>query len=190
MKLTSVVRAAIVLVCALALVVPGLTAQAGERERSGVPGRQYGRHCQVREGRASVSHGLGRTGARTRCALSGGVLATFEVEGERFKVWVTNPATIQQILDLQAGTSTANIPSGVVHYGPGEGNHNSPWNWHLDPEQIEMADFTIEVCDALPSYVEAHITEFVEVVGQYCPWLAMLVSVEDLRSDTTDRPGR
>jgi hypothetical protein len=187
MRRQTVVRTAIVVLCALALVAPGLPAQARERDRTGEPDRQYGRPCKVRDprpgegGRAAVPHRPGRTGSRHRCDLKGGVLATFEVEGERFRVWVTNPTTIQQILDLQAGTSTANIPNGVVRYGPGEANHNVPWSWHLDPEQIEMADFAIEVCDGVPSYVEAHLEEFVEVVGSYCPWGAMLVSVEDLR---------
>jgi hypothetical protein len=109
------------------------------------------------------------------------VLATFAVEGELFRVWVINQATIQQLLDLQAGTGTAHIPSGIVRYGAGEGNHNAPWHWHLDPEQIELADLTIEGCDALPSYVEAHTAEFVDGIGRYCPWLATLVSLEDLR---------
>ena len=34
-------------------------------------------------------------------ALRGGVLATFEVEGERFRVWTTNPQTIHDLRDLQ-----------------------------------------------------------------------------------------
>ena len=36
--------------------------------------------------------------------LTGGLLATFEVAGEPFNVWVTSPDTIQQILALQQGT--------------------------------------------------------------------------------------
>jgi len=32
-----------------------------------------------------------------RAAQVGGVLATFDVVGERFKVWVTNPETVQQL---------------------------------------------------------------------------------------------
>ena len=37
---------------------------------------------------------------------SGGILATFDVSGEQFNVWITNPGTIEQILALQAGQST------------------------------------------------------------------------------------
>jgi hypothetical protein len=113
--------------------------------------------------------------------LSGGVLATFEVTGQQFKVWVTNADAIEQILALRDGTSMANIPNGALREGPGEGNHNRPWNWHLDPEEIAMAEITIEICDGQPSYVEEHLAEFIETVGSYCPWSAELVEVEDLR---------
>jgi hypothetical protein len=113
--------------------------------------------------------------------LSDGVLATFEVNGQQFKAWITNPETIDQVLALRDGTSMANIPNGVLREGPGEGGHNAPWNWHLDPEEIAMAEITIEVCDGEPSYVEEHLDEFIETVGSYCPWSAELIGVEDLR---------
>src|SRR5215216_7517205 len=45
-------------------------------------------------------------------ALRGGALATFEVEGERFRAWTTNPQTIHDLHALQQGMSTANIPNG------------------------------------------------------------------------------
>jgi hypothetical protein len=113
--------------------------------------------------------------------LRGGILATFDVVGEDFKVWVTNPATIQQILDLQSGTSDANIPSGRILRGPGKAKHNAPYTWHLDPQDIDMAEMTIEVCDAEPSYVEQNVAEFVDNVKRYCPWSAKLIAVEDFR---------
>ena len=108
-------------------------------------------------------------------------MVTFDVAGEGFQVWVTNSQIIQQILDLQLGTSSANIPNGRILRGPGLGGYNLPWNWHLDPENIEMAEFTVEVCDGRPSYVERHVDEFVDTVGRYCPWSAKLVKVQDLR---------
>jgi hypothetical protein len=113
--------------------------------------------------------------------LSGGVLATFDVTGETFKVWVTNPNTIEQLLALQAGESTATIPNGRILAGPGDGDHNAPWSWHLDPDDIELADFTIELCDGAPSYVEEHLAEFTDTVERYCPWAAQLTDLEDRR---------
>jgi hypothetical protein len=112
-------------------------------------------------------------------ALKGGVLATFEVEGERFRVWTTNPQTIHDLHELQQGTSTANIPNGRILRGPGRARHNAPYHWHLDPQDIAMAEVAIELCDALPSYVEENVDEFVERVGRYCPWVAKLVELRD-----------
>jgi hypothetical protein len=112
-------------------------------------------------------------------ALRGGALATFEVEGERFKVWTTNPQTIEDLHELQQGTSTASIPNGRILLGPGRARHNAPYHWHLDPQDIAMAEVAIELCDGLPSYVEENVDEFVERVRRYCPWAAKLVELQD-----------
>jgi hypothetical protein len=109
-------------------------------------------------------------------ALKGGALATFEVEGERFRVWTTNPQTIH---DLRRGTGTANIPNGRILRGPGRARHNTPYHWHLDPQDITMAEVAIELCDALPSHVEENVEEFVERVGRCCPWAAQLIELRD-----------
>jgi hypothetical protein len=112
-------------------------------------------------------------------ALRDGVLATFEVGGERFRVWTTNPQTIHDLHELRRGTSTANLPNGRNLRGPGRARHNAPYHWHLDPQDITMAEVAIELCDALPSYVEENVDEFVERVGRYCPWAAQLVELRD-----------
>ena len=116
-----------------------------------------------------------------RDALAGGVLATFTVEGERFRLWVTSHGTIQQLFDLRDGRSGANIPNGPLRPGPGQGAHNDPWGWHLDPAETSMAEFTIELCSGLPSFVQANLGEWLGVVGQYCPWSAELVELVDFR---------
>lgn len=112
--------------------------------------------------------------------LDEGVLATFDVNGQLFQLWSTNPDTIDQIMALEAGTSNANIPNGPILRGSGTANHNTPWSWHLDPEMTSMAEVTIEVCDGIPSFVEANLDYFVDQVGQYCPWGANLIHVQEL----------
>jgi hypothetical protein len=113
--------------------------------------------------------------------LRGGVLATFAVEGERFSVWITDPADVHHVLALQRDQSLPGIPNGRLRRGAGQGNHNAPFTWHLDPADIEFADVTIELCDGSPSYVQAHLDEYVDRVERYCPWSARLVSVVDYR---------
>jgi hypothetical protein len=67
------------------------------------------------------------------------VLATFDVAGERFKVWITNRTAIAQALSLQGRGVAATIPVGRILRGPGQGAHNDPYRWHLDPEEIDFA---------------------------------------------------
>ena len=113
--------------------------------------------------------------------LAGGVLATFNVESEQFKIWITNETTIQQVLNLRDGKSKASIPNGTLRRSSGQDNHNEPWSWHVDPEEIEMAEATIEVCSGIPSFIENDIDEWVDNVGHFCPWSATLSSVVDFR---------
>lgn len=126
-----------------------------------------------------------------KAILRGGSLATFDVAGERFRAWVKSPTTIWQLRRLAAGQSTANIPIGSIRRGSGRGASNAPYSWHLDPRSTSMADMTIEVCDARPSYVEDHVDEFVDVVRAYCPWSARLVELRNYggRAEAPPPPG-
>ncbi len=160
-----------------------------EKERIGALGRRVpwlGR----RSGPTGFTAGLLLLGVLAACSdgvsgpgdeLSGGVLATFDVEGEVFRVWVTNAGTIAQLADLRDGLSAANIPVGPLLAGPGRGDHNSPWNWHLDPAETSMAEVTIELCSGLPSFVEADLDVWLNVVGSYCPWSAKLLELQEFR---------
>jgi hypothetical protein len=113
--------------------------------------------------------------------LTGGLVATFRVGNDSFRVWIRNSRTIEEVLALQRGASAENIPNGRLRTGAGQGGHNAPYSWHLDPDDIDMAGATIEVCDGTPSYVEAHRDEFISQVNRYCPWGATLVAVVDYR---------
>ncbi len=113
--------------------------------------------------------------------LKGGVVAVYEVTGERFSVFVRNPAAVQRLVRIRDGETLGQIPNGRILRGPGTASHNAPRAWHLDPEEIEIVDTAIEVCDGRPSYVDANIAEFVDVIGRYCPWGAKLVRLEDHR---------
>jgi hypothetical protein len=112
--------------------------------------------------------------------LTGGVMATFQVSGENFRVWVTNEETIEEILSLERGESSANIPNGKLIVGSGPEGYNEPWSWHLDPEDIAMAELAIEVCDGRPSLVDELIDDYL-LVGHFCPWGAELIQVDDRR---------
>jgi hypothetical protein len=124
---------------------------------------------------------LGCDGSSTDPVLEGGLLATFEVSGETFELFTTNPQTIADILALDAGTSDASIPNGALRRGAGPSDYNAPWGWHMDPEDVSMAEVTIELCDGRPSMVDEDLDYWIDTVGRFCPWSAQLIGVEDLR---------
>lgn len=112
-------------------------------------------------------------------ALSSGILATFDVVGEKYSIFITNEETIEQVLAAQRGESQARIPSGRLLRG--SVLYNEPWSWHIDSEDVHMAEVTIELCDGTPSQVEANLDYWVDTVQRFCPWSAKLVRIEDFR---------
>lgn len=108
------------------------------------------------------------------------IIATFDVQGEQFRVRIENEATIEQVRALGRGEGTASIPNGRLLRGS---DGNEPWSWHLDPQDIEMTEVAIELCDGTPSLVEADLDYWVDTVQRFCPWTAKLVGIEDI-SDT------
>jgi len=107
--------------------------------------------------------------------VSGGpVVATFDVVDEEYRILITDPNDIAIVLQLLAGDPLApRIPNGLVVRGD-DGGVNSGYSWHIDPESLEFADLTIEICDGRPSDVEAG-----SISGdRFCPWEAEVVSVD------------
>lgn len=110
-------------------------------------------------------------------ALSGGILVTFDVVGELYRIFVTNKATIEQLFAVQRGESQATIPSGRLVRGAV--SYNQPWSWHIDSDDIQMAEFTIELCDGTPSQIEENLDYWIDTVQRFCPWSAKIVKIED-----------
>ena len=98
-------------------------------------------------------------------------VVTFRVVDESFKVLLTTPAQVVAAHMAQAG-GRATIPNGRIVAGT---QVNTGWSWHL--EDVEFAEFTIEVCDGLPSHVEREGVRFAG--GRYCPWSARVTAIEE-----------
>jgi hypothetical protein len=111
------------------------------------------------------------------CAPSGPAplkhpIAVFQVAGdETYKIELITPALVKHAEQLLNGEKVAAIPLGRVVRTPGI---NTPWSWHIDPKTLEFADFTIEVCDGLPSYVEDRTV----MSPDYCPWSAKVIKID------------
>lgn len=105
-------------------------------------------------------------------AAEGPVIVTIRVaDAEEFRVLLTDPADIAVARDLLAGREAPSIPNGRIVRG--EPGVNTGYSWHLDPDDFEWADMTIEVCDGRPSDVESVITS-----DRYCTWAGTVIAVE------------
>lgn len=101
--------------------------------------------------------------------------AVFElrVVDETFRVGVNDPVQIDSFAARLASGAEGNL-NGELRAG--HGGFNSPWSWHLDPETVEVADATIELCDGKPSMVEDDLDYWLGTVKRYCPWGAKVVA--------------
>lgn len=99
-------------------------------------------------------------------------VATFRVIDQTYRIELVTPELVRHAQDLLNGEEVAGIPVGAIVRG--DPAINEPWSWHIDPQTVEFADFTTEVCDGLPEYVEdGTLTSDI-----YCPWSAEIVSLE------------
>jgi hypothetical protein len=118
-------------------------------------------------------------GSLAACAnRSGGALITFAVGTLQFQMWITNDAFISEALTL-AGQGVKRIPNllDIV-----DGTDCDPrWSWHVDPQMVEFADNTIELCDGTPADIENDLSYWLNTVDQFCPWSGEVIAVDDRR---------
>jgi hypothetical protein len=101
-------------------------------------------------------------------------VVTFQVGDEQYRIQLIDPADIAIARQLLAGEEAPGIPNGLIVRG-GDGGVNTGYSWHIDPNSLEFADFTTEVCDGLPSYVEDG-----SLTGDYfCPWSAEVIAIDE-----------
>lgn len=99
-------------------------------------------------------------------------VAVFRVGEEEYRIRLTDPADLANAQRLLAGDDTApRIPNGLIVRD--DTSVNEGWSWSIDPDSLEFADMTTEVCDGLPSYVEDG-----SLTGDYfCPWSAEIIDL-------------
>lgn len=102
-------------------------------------------------------------------------LFVLEVSGETFRAQVLDTMQVR-LLDERLAAGTEGVVNGALL--PGDGGFNGPWSWHWDPETVEVADASIELCDGRPSLVEDDLSYWLETVGRFCPWGATVVGRE------------
>jgi hypothetical protein len=107
--------------------------------------------------------------------VEGAVVVTFRAaDGAVWRQRLTDPVDIGIANEIAAGLRDQMIPNGkIVRNDP---DVNEGWSWHIDPDDFEWAEITMEVCDGLPVFVE----DGTLTSDRFCPWTAQIVSVEPL----------
>lgn len=110
------------------------------------------------------------------CAM--GALIDFGIMNESLRVWSTNDPFIDRAKQhLANGTTQVPIFNKLL-----DGRTYDPqWTWHVDPQNMMFGDSAIELCDALPSHIEGNKNYWINTVGSYCPWSAVVRAVDDRR---------
>ena len=103
---------------------------------------------------------------------------SFRIQNESLTAWMTNGAFIDRAAQLLA-TGGHQVPIfGTLL----DGRASDPqWSWHVDPQNASFADAAIELCDGLPSSIEANKPYWLGTVKSYCPWSAVVTAVDDRR---------
>ena len=104
---------------------------------------------------------------------------------ERFRIVINDPNVIndaieQYYINLE-GKHTKHVNGALL---AGDGDFNTPWSWHIDPNDIVFADFSTEVCDGTPSMVENDLRYWLNVVKRFCPWSSKVLSIPPTKNIT------
>jgi hypothetical protein len=94
--------------------------------------------------------------------------------GDKFTVYATDPEAIQLLTDNYYGLNNMFVTGRLVI---GNGGLNSPWSWHLDSDDVTMAEFAIELCDGTPREVEHNLPYWLFQVETFCPWSSKVIEI-------------
>ena len=102
------------------------------------------------------------------------VLFTVGIHGENdesnFIVATNNSSLIGQCydqLELPETERTLHINGSLDQTN---GGFNTPWNWHIIPNEWELAEMSVGYCNGSPFDVENNLEYWIHDVGQLCNW--------------------
>ena len=102
------------------------------------------------------------------------VLFTVGIHGENdesnFIVATNNSSLIGQCydqLELPETERTLHINGSLDQTN---GGFNTPWNWHIIPNEWELAEMSVGTCNGSPFDVENNLEYWIHDVGQLCNW--------------------
>jgi len=96
---------------------------------------------------------------------------TVSVLGQEFVVRVATQAQIDA-METRLASGVEGVINGRLLAS--DGQFNVGWSWHMAPASVEVVDMSIELCDGTPQMVEADLDYWLDTVGRFCPWSAVV----------------
>ena len=88
-----------------------------------------------------------------------------------FVAHATRPSLLDSIrAELALPVDERRFPNGPVRTA--EPDENLAWRWAYEPDAWHLTDFSVELCDGTPRYLDDNLDEWLASVGHYCPWSA------------------
>lgn len=95
-------------------------------------------------------------------------------QDETFIAATSNQELIDRVFaNITRPLNERDFINGTIDYGNGGHNHNeSHWFlWHFIPNQWDLVELAIEVCDGCPyTDIDSDTTYWVGNIGRFCPW--------------------
>jgi hypothetical protein len=122
---------------------------------------------------------MAASAAPAAAASAGEYVATVRVGSgtnvEHFRIHLVEAADVAAAFANMHEQSDQHPNGLIVRTGP---ELNEGYSWHIDPNDVDFVDFSIEVCDGLPSDVESGAL----TSDRYCPWSARVIEMTPLAS--------
>ncbi|MDZ7691860.1 MAG: hypothetical protein U5K69_12155 [Balneolaceae bacterium] len=81
-------------------------------------------------------------------------------------------AKLEQELQKPFGDRNRHINGDIAR---GNKAYNGQWSWYFIPNEWDLVEASVEVCDGRPGMVEENIDYWVDQVGYFCPWSSRVV---------------
>ncbi|MFL2998643.1 MAG: leucine-rich repeat domain-containing protein [Candidatus Neomarinimicrobiota bacterium] len=99
-----------------------------------------------------------------------------EDESSDFIIVTNDSSRIDQCrFQLELSEENRNLHiNGYIDYT--DGGFNTPWNWHIIPNEWVLAEMSIGLCNGTPEQVESDLGYWIDNVGQLCNWGSFIKS--------------
>jgi hypothetical protein len=97
-------------------------------------------------------------------------------EGTKFVAWTNKQSVLDNIdaqLAREVGERDQHINGKILKNDTGC-DLNYEWSWYFDPDDWDLSDISIELCDGNPNYVEENLNDYLDI-ERYCPWSSVVL---------------